>query len=602
MNFFLVLIYFLREEIKINFRRIQILRNFFLEFSIFRFFVYSFNESFIPSRNKVFRNYIIKNSKKWRENKNNSKDSNNKNVLITSVFNNVGYITGEIVIGKNLMEMFNASGIALLNHYDLKGILLFKSFGIDKIIILKNLNIFIRLKYFIKAYSIIKSCKNMDEFINFGVNNLDIGKLVYDHYLRSSGVGTTNEFKLQFYAFLAKSLSIYDQLDKYFKKYKIIASVQTEKQFIPGAVIFQTTLLNDAKVYSRTGHPGGNFSVRKYSNINEKYSSRTRFSKKLYDLIDKKIRKEAVEIGGEIIKKRFQDIPEYKAASEYYGLPEFTKGKKGTKIEKIDITKKELCKKLGWYPSSPIGVIFATDLTDGVFDSSWSLFRDRLTWLRETLFEIKKINNINWLVKPHPNDEINNVITNTTSEYEKICIDCNHIKSFPNNIKISSIPKFIDLVVTIGGNAGTEYSCFGIPVILTAETTFSGMGYTIEPESKEKYFFQLRNAKKLKKLNNQQIEAAKIFTFVEDKLKRISNNLIAAHGVRHVDEKNYWTEMTKLLEQYNQQEDTLKKMMKIQEKNNDRHAVDYRLFEKKELLNRGFVPDFDPPPNTENFS
>ena len=60
--------------------------------------------------------------------------------------------------------------------------------------------------------------------------------------------------------------------------------------------------------------------------------------------------------------------------------------------------------------------------------------------------------------------------------------------------------------------------------------------------------------------------------------------------------------MTKLLEQYNQQEDTLKKMMKIQEKNNDRHAVDYRLFEKKELLNRGFVPDFDPPPNTENFS
>ena len=52
--------------------------------------------------------------------------------------------------------------------------------------------------------------------------------------------------------------------------------------------------------------------------------------------------------------------------------------------------------------------------------------------------------------------------------------------------------------------------------------------------------------------------------------------------------------MTKLLEQYNQQEDTLKKMMKIQEKNNDRHAVDYRLFEKKELLNRGFMPNFDP--------
>ena len=77
--------------------------------------------------------------------------------MITTVFYNLDYITGEIVIGKNLMEMFNASGIALLNQYDLKIILLFKSFGIDKIIILKNLNIFIRLKYFIKACLIIKS-------------------------------------------------------------------------------------------------------------------------------------------------------------------------------------------------------------------------------------------------------------------------------------------------------------------------------------------------------------------------------------------------------------------------------------------------------------
>ena len=69
----------------------------------------------------------------------------------------------------------------------------------------------------------------MDEFLNFNIKNFNIGKAVYDHFLRFSGIGTTNEFKREFYAYLAKSLLIYYQLDKFFKKYKIIASVQSEK-------------------------------------------------------------------------------------------------------------------------------------------------------------------------------------------------------------------------------------------------------------------------------------------------------------------------------------------------------------------------------------
>ena len=101
------------------------MRSFFADFSIFRFFVYLFNGSFIPSRSKVFRDYIIKNSKKWRRNKNNSKDPNNNYVLITTILHHQGYVTSEIVIGKNLMEIFNAGGIAILEHYDLKRILLY---------------------------------------------------------------------------------------------------------------------------------------------------------------------------------------------------------------------------------------------------------------------------------------------------------------------------------------------------------------------------------------------------------------------------------------------------------------------------------------------
>ena len=37
--------------------------------------------------------------------------------------------------------------------------------------------------------------------------------------------------------------------------------------------------------------------------------------------------------------------------------------------------------------------------------------------------------------------------------------------------------------------------------------------------------------------------------------------------------------MTKLLDQYKYENDLLKKMMKIQETNNDMHTIDYRVLE-----------------------
>ena len=68
---------------------------------------------------------------------------------------------------------------------------------------------------------------------------------------------------------------------------------------------------------------------------------------------------------------------------------------------------------MGWDQDKPIVAILASDLTDGVFINSWSLFKDRLTWIRKTLLEITNIKNINWLLKPHPNDEKHKVVTDT---------------------------------------------------------------------------------------------------------------------------------------------------------------------------------------------
>ena len=68
--------------------------------------------------NIFLNSYILKNSEKWQNNSN-SGNSNNKYVLITNIFKHSDFILAETIIGKNLMEILNASGIALLNNYDL---------------------------------------------------------------------------------------------------------------------------------------------------------------------------------------------------------------------------------------------------------------------------------------------------------------------------------------------------------------------------------------------------------------------------------------------------------------------------------------------------
>jgi len=199
-NFILLaLLSFVKEEIKLIVSKIKFLYYFVKEFSILKFFYYLIDNSVIPSRDKVFRNYILKNSQKWRFKRNIINKNINKYVLITNMVNHLGYTMGEIVIGKNLIEMFESDGIVLLNRYDLRSKLIFESFGIKKFIYLNDLNFFMRIRYFLMAYSIIKSYKTIDNFFEFSLNGVNIGRAVYDHYLRSTGMGTIDHFDHKFY-------------------------------------------------------------------------------------------------------------------------------------------------------------------------------------------------------------------------------------------------------------------------------------------------------------------------------------------------------------------------------------------------------------------
>jgi len=570
----IVILSFFKEEIVLTINKIQFIYYFIKEFSILRFLCYLIDESIIPSRDKIFRNYISKNSKKWKYRREFVNKNTNKYVLIINIVNHLGCTMSEVVIGKNLMEIFESEGMALLRKYDLKSKLIFESFGIKKFIFLNDINFFMRIRYFLMAYSIIKSCKTIDDFFKFKLNGINIGLAVYDHYLRFTGMGTANHFDHKFYLFLSKALSVHHQIKKNYNKFKFVACVQSERQFIPGSIIYQNSLINGINVYSRSGI-SNRFSVRKYSDTREMWKCRERYSKKLYDQINYSIKEKAVEIGRNNIEKRFIGIPEYEAFHYYFDRQNFLKKKEHEQNEKKNFSKKKFCEKLRWNQNKPIVAILATDLSDGVFDNTWSLFRDRLTWIRETLLEIKNIKNVNWLLKPHPNDERHKVVTNTMSEYKKICSNYKHILPFPDNVSVASIPKFVHFVITMAGSASYEYPSLGIPVLNACESVCSNRGFTTDPRSKKEYFDLLHKIEKIDKLNKDQIDKAKIYVFIYSELTKIKANLITPFENGPMNDKTFWPKMIKLLDNYIEEEDLLKKMMKIQEKNNDRHTINY---------------------------
>ena len=78
----IVVLSFFKEEIKIAVNKIKYLYYFIKEFSILRFICYLINQSIIPSRNIVFRNYISKNSKKWKPRKVSVNNNSNKYIIL----------------------------------------------------------------------------------------------------------------------------------------------------------------------------------------------------------------------------------------------------------------------------------------------------------------------------------------------------------------------------------------------------------------------------------------------------------------------------------------------------------------------------------------
>jgi len=571
----LAFFYFLYSEIKLVIRYLKYLYIFFRKIIFFKY-LFLKEKNFLILKDS-FKKNILKINHEFNKKLVGKNNYKNGKILVTNLLEGKDHSIYNNIIGLNLSKILKKKPVALINKYDFENEIFMRSYGIDKFYYLDNGNFFLRLKYFIQSIGLIGTITETDELLKIRHDKIYIGKIVYDHYVRFSRIASVEKINPKFYFFLSKALLIHNFAKKLFKENSFNEMVQTESQFIPSCPLFQNALLNNCKVYTKIG-VGNKFSVRIYDNFEDCYSNRHRFAKKLFNEVFDKHRKIAVQKGEEIIKNRFLGISGYSVDHDVEEgvIPIFREDDVGHYNANY-FTKKEICEKFNWDEKKPIIMIFSVNLTDGIFTNSWRLYKDYLTWLRSTLNIIKDFQHINWLVKPHPDDEKYRVITNTKKEVKKISTKNKNVALFPKDSGMNHyLPKIISAAITSSGSIGYEFPSLGIPTIICGESLYSGRGFNYEPQSKQEYVEMLKNGDKLIFLNNEQKDKAKVFAYIYSVLAKIYSPLIPSNsGLRKKDEKKWWKELEMLIENYSDNKDSFKKNFEIQLIKQDRHTINY---------------------------
>ena len=542
---------------------------------IFLFFKFFFSKSF----------FLLKGTKTYNfdyyDNLIHSNASNGK-ILITTFVNVYDYLKYEYLIGIQLSKIKKENIIILLSNKDINSLDFFKKLGVSKFIYFNDGNFLSRTFNLIKSYKILKNINCIEDFINFTYQDLPVGKMIYTHHCRFSGIPTSSFIRPEYFILLSNILIYKKQFEKIVNKYNISNIIESEPQFIPGSVITAVALKKNIYVLSRVG--GNNkISVRRINQISLFYENRWKFNKKIFEEIKLKAKDYAIEKGKKIITNRFLEIDNVDKEIDQESVM-LDSSKKISLINDYD--KNKICKMFNWEYQKPIGIILANDLTDGLFPGKWGVYRDNYIWLKKTIQEASYNKEMNWLVKPHPN-EIKNKVTLTTRNLFKHKKYDKNIVLFPKNYSIKNLPKIVDLVVSNHGSAGYEYPALGIPAITSGETIYSDLNISYEAKNEINYFKYLKNAHEIKKLKSSTIENALIFIFIYSIFTKIDYKFVNPDYLAKNESETFWQDLKSINDNLKTDlddlDDVFLKSFEYQISNNLKHTFDINLSKKLNL-------------------
>ena len=166
---------------------------------------------------------------------------------------------------------------------------------------------------------------------------------------------------------------------------------------------------------------------------------------------------------------------------------------------------------------NPIWAIFTHINWDTVTDYAPMLYKTFNEWIIDTINTIKKIKNVNFIIKIHPAEKWDNKNGSGIEDLirDKFADLPDNIKLFGADEKINPLNfyQMIDGGITVYGTAGLELSLFGKPVILAGDAHYGNKGFTYDANTVDEYKNLLMKTDKIAALSETQIEYAKKYAY-----------------------------------------------------------------------------------------
>lgn len=456
---------------------------------------------------EVFKKFCEINSKYWDKIEH---DNDAGLMLVEGLFAESGpnYVVRVGMIAKALEKVTKATPLVLLRlgeksePYKKQ---VWSSFKFDDFIgvyddIYSNFSFFekTKIKILTEIYfwwsKLLISLKKNNEFANISFDKVKIGDILYDEIIKETPVGQHTIKKIskkhkkffeKMFVYFFVSKSIYE---KYKPKYYVTTHIQYVSYGLPvryfahrGTLIIETTddmlfIYDDFNTYPRF-HTEVNRGIRK--NFDKIFN-------------DEKIQ--------ELAKKQLTE--RFTGQADQIDVQMAYKNKQS-------YSKELLKESLNIKNDNPIVFIFAHIFADTPQGASEKmLFADYYLWLTETIKFIRTVQDINWVIKPHPSSNVYGEEGDVAKLIKKFCKPSDSVFICPKDFNTASVLDCAKAIVTVQGTVGLEYSCMGIPIVLAGQAFFSGFGFTCEPQNQKEYFKQLKEINNLQPLSELQMKTA----------------------------------------------------------------------------------------------
>ena len=382
------------------------------------------------------------------------------------------------------------------SYFNVRTFKIFKMFGTDEFIKPKFKNAYFNKSKYIcdLFYSNKPSLRKLE---SFKINNVWIGDLIYDSYLKKFSLPTLDLNTPEFKNFFKKSLMLFFFWEEYFKKNHIKGICVCHAVYLTGIPL---RIANSRKIRCFSASNMNLYNLSSSINYKKKINGSDiefKYYKKYFKKFPKETQKKKIMIGKDIIK----DILVGKRKYFYLKKKTYTniKYKKVKNTKKINI------------------VIFSHNFVDSPHIHGNHFFSDFKQWFNFLQSIIEKTD-YNWYIKDHPtsNEITKNEINNFLQKNQKIKYLS---KNFTNN-KLLKLG--IDYVLTVYGSIASEMPAYGINVISASKNNpHINHSFSINPKNLKDYKKILMNLNKY----NKKINLTDLYRFHFMKYFLFKNNL-----------------------------------------------------------------------------